>query len=244
VHALDANQFLLFAQKIQPLQGDVPDPLCYEVLLRLQEEEDHLLPPGGFIPVAERYGMLENLDRWVVRNLFSWCVQKEAADAAWRMPLYCVNLSGASIMNPEFAKFVRAELQRSRFAARSLCFEIGEQDILASHAEVRQFIDTLKPAGCRFTIDAFGSAKVSFTHLKGLAIDFIKIDGVIIQNILRDPAEFAKARAIHTVCRRLAVRTIAEFVETDETLTRLREIGIDYAQGFGIARPGLLTQQT
>lgn len=238
VQALEANQFLLFAQKIQPLQRDAPEPLCYEILLRLQEEEDHLLPPGGFIPVAEHYGMVEELDRWVVRYLLSWCVKKQAADPAWRVPLYCVNLTKTSITNPDFAKFVRAELQRSRFSGRSLCFEIGEPDIIGNHANVQNFINALKPAGCRFTVDAFGSVKVSFSHLKGLAIDFIKIDGVIIQNILRDPAEFAKARAIITVCRKIGVRTIAEFVESDEMLARLREIGVDYAQGFGVARPG------
>jgi EAL domain-containing protein (putative c-di-GMP-specific phosphodiesterase class I) len=102
---------------------------------------------------------------------------------------------------------------------------------------VQRFINALKPMGCRFTADAFGSVKTSFTHLKGLALDFIKIDGVIIQNLLRDPAALAKARAICTVCGKVGLATIAEFVESDETLAKLREIGIDYAQGFGIARP-------
>lgn len=243
VRALEANQFLLFAQNIRSLKSGSPDRLCYEVLLRLQEEEDNLLPPGGFIPVAERYGMMEEIDRWVVRNLISWCLEQQRSNPAWRIPLYCVNLSEAAVTGPKFAHFVRHELQRPGFNPRSLCFEISEQDIINHHDHVQRFINALKPAGCRFTVDAFGSVKVSFSHLKGLAIDFLKIDGVIIQNILRDPAALAKTKAINMVCQKIGVRSIAEFVETEETLDKLRQIGVDYVQGFGIARPGPIAQQ-
>jgi EAL domain-containing protein (putative c-di-GMP-specific phosphodiesterase class I)/PAS domain-containing protein len=236
-YALKENQFLLFAQKILPLKRGLPDPLCYEILLRLREEEDNLLPPGGFIPVAERYGMMEEIDRWVVRNLIAWCVERKRADSAWRVPLFCVNLSEAAVCSPDFARFVSQELRQHDFNARALCFEIGEPEIISQHAHVQRFVNALKPLGCRFTVDAFGSVKVSFSHLKGLAVDFLKIDGVIIQNILRDPATLAKMRAINTVCGKVGLRTIAEFVETDETLEKLREVGVDYVQGFGIARP-------
>ncbi len=236
-YALTGNQFLLFAQKILPLKRELPDPLCYELLLRLREEEDHLLPPGGFIPVAERYGMMEELDRWVVRNLITWCRERKRGDSAWRVPLFCVNLSEAAVCSPDFARFVAYELRQHDFSARSLCFEIGEPEIIGQHAHVQRFINALKPLGCRFTVDAFGSVKVSFSHLKGLAVDFLKIDGVIIQNILRDPAALAQTRAINTVCGKVRLRTIAEFVETDETLATLREVGVDYVQGFGVARP-------
>jgi len=236
-YALKGNQFLLFAQKIHPLKRELPDPLCYEILLRLREEEDNLLPPGGFIPIAERYGMMEEIDRWVVRNLLEWCRERKRSDSAWRVPLFCVNLSEAVVCSLDFARFVSYELRQHDFNARSLCFEIGEPEIIAQHAHVQRLINELKPLGCRFTVDAFGSVKVSFTHLKGLAVDFVKIDGVIIQNILRDPAALAQTRAINTVCGKVRLRTVAEFVETDETLDRLREVGVDYVQGFGIARP-------
>ena len=241
-YALKGNQFLLFAQKILPLKPELPDPLCYEILLRLREEEDNLLPPGGFIPIAERYGMMEELDRWVVRSLIAWCRERKRGDPDWRMPLYCVNLSEAAVCSPDFARFVDYELRQHEFSARSLCFEIGEPEIIAQHAHVQRFINALKPLGCRFTVDAFGSVKVSFSHLRGLAVDFLKIDGVIVQNILRDPATLAKTRAINTVCGKVGLRTVAEFVETDETLDKLREIGVDYAQGFGIARPGPISK--
>jgi EAL domain-containing protein (putative c-di-GMP-specific phosphodiesterase class I)/PAS domain-containing protein len=236
-NALKGNQFLLFAQRILPLKRGLPDPLCYEILLRLREEEDNLLPPGGFIPIAERYGMMEDIDRWVVRSLIAWCMERKRADSAWHQSLYCVNLSESAVCSLDFARFVSNELRRHEFDARSLCFEISEPEIISKHTHVQRFINTLKPLGCRFTVDAFGSTKASFTPLKGLAVDFLKIDGVIIQNILRDPATLAKTRAINTVCGKIRLRSIAEFVETDETLDKLREVGVDYVQGFGIARP-------
>jgi EAL domain-containing protein (putative c-di-GMP-specific phosphodiesterase class I)/PAS domain-containing protein len=242
MRALRDNQFLLYAQKILPLRSGLAETGCHEILLRLQEEEDNLLPPGGFIPVAERYGMMEEIDRWVVHSLVSWCLARLQASPEWRVPMFCVNLSEAALGNPEFARFVRHELQRPGFPARALCFEIGEPEIISDPARAGHFISALKPAGCRFTVDAFGSVKVSFAHLRGLAVDFLKIDGVIIQNILRNPAELAKLQAIAAVCRKIGVRTIAEFVENGETLHKLRELGIDYAQGFGIARPAPIAE--
>jgi EAL domain-containing protein (putative c-di-GMP-specific phosphodiesterase class I) len=243
VQALAENQFLLFAQKILALKNGASDPACYEILLRLREEEDNLLPPGGFIPIAEQYGMMEEIDRWVVRNLITWCIETRKIRPGWQVPLFCVNLSDTTLGNPEFAKFVRQELRRPGFPARSLCFEIGETEAINHHAAVRNFIAALKPSGCRFTIDAFGSVKVSFTHLKGLAVDFIKIDGVIIQNMFKTPADMTKLKAMITVCHKIGMQTIAEFVESKETLDKLRELDIDYVQGFGVARPGPITIQ-
>lgn len=238
VRALQQNEFLLYAQKILPLKTLPFDHGCYEILLRLQEEEDNLLPPGGFIPVAERYGMTEDIDRWVVRTVIAWAMEQRRANPGREIPLFCINLSEAAVVNPEFARFVRTELQRSGFPARQLCFEIGELETISNHDSVGHFIAALKPAGCRFTVDAFGSVKLSFSNLNGLPVDFIKIDGVIIQNMFKTDADLTKLRAIVNVCAKLGVSTIAEFVEDERTLHKLREIGIDYAQGFGIDRPG------
>jgi EAL domain-containing protein (putative c-di-GMP-specific phosphodiesterase class I)/PAS domain-containing protein len=237
VRALQNNEFLLYTQKILPLKPLPFDHGCYEILLRLQEEEDNLLPPGGFIPIAERYGLTEEIDRWVVRRLITWCGERQKTVPDWPIPLFCVNLSEASISNPEFARFVRLELQRSEFPAKQLCFEIGELETISSHDNVARFIAALKPAGCRFTADGFGSVKLSFSNLSGLAVNFIKIDGVIIQNMFKTPADLKKLQAILGVCQKLGVQTIAEFVEDDTTLKKLRELGVDYAQGFGIAKP-------
>jgi len=240
VRALEEDEFLLLAQKILPLRSGLPEPECFEILLRLREEEDNLLPPGGFIPVAERYGMTEDIDRWVITHLVDWCIQLKEEQPARRIPMFCVNLSEAAVRNPDFAKFVAHQANRPGFAARALCLEIGETDALANHDATRHLVTMLKPLGCRFTVDAFGSARVSFSCLRNLPVDQLKIDGAIIQNILRDPSELAKVKAIHAVCGKLGIRTIGEFVESRETLDKLREIGLDYVQGFGIARPAPL----
>lgn len=234
--ALAENQFLLLAQKILPLRSGAPDPACYEVLLRLQKEEDNLLPPGGFFDIAEGLGMMGDIDRWVVRNVIAWGAAAMKANPSSPLPMLCVNLSAAALVDHSFANFVRDQLNKSGYPPRALCFEISERDVIDLHDDTQKFIAALKP-GCRITLDAFGSVKVSFSHLSGLAIDFIKIDGVITQNILRDPASLAKVRAIHAACRKIGVRAIAEFVETREMLDKMREIGVDYVQGFGIARP-------
>jgi EAL domain-containing protein (putative c-di-GMP-specific phosphodiesterase class I) len=237
VEALNEDRFLLFGQRIVPVAGDAADPLCLEVLLRLQEEEDNFLPPGGFLPVAERYGMLEDLDRWVVRRLIGHCLERRRAEPEWSPPLYCVNLSTPAIRSEPFARFVREELSQSGFDPRALCFEIPEVEVAGARDAVRRLIADLKPLGCRFTVDAFGAVGASFGHLQGLAFDFVKIDGVVVQNVLRDPGAAARLKAINSVCHRLGLRTIAEFVEDEATLAAVRRAGVDYVQGFGIARP-------
>lgn len=234
--AMERDEFLLFVQKIQAIGPDDKED-CYEILLRLKEEEDNLLPPGGFIPIAERYGMLSQLDLWVVQRVIRWCGDQRQGAPDWQAPLFCINLSEPSIMEPDYAQRVREEITRTKFPGSSLCFEIGEPEALSHHAETAKLIETLKPAGCRFTIDAFGSGRVSFSYLRGLPIDFVKIDGNIVHNIVRDPGVLAKARAIHRVCSTIGVKTIAESVEAEETLNLLRDIGINYVQGFGIAAP-------
>jgi PAS domain S-box-containing protein len=242
VWALQEDQFILFAQTIRPLAAGAPSPRLFEVLLRLQEEEQYMAPPGGFIPVAERYNLMVEVDRWVVRNLLKWCVEKQRSDAAWQLPLYCVNLAAASLCEPEFALYVRSELQRQQFPAANLCFELAEPDVINHHAAAQAFMGALKPLGCRFTLDAFGSTKASFAPLRGLTLDFLKIDGVIIQNLLQDPAELARTRAIVLASHKIGMRAIAEFVESGDTLAKLREIGVDYAQGFGIGKPGPIAE--
>ncbi len=242
VRAIENDEFLLFAQEITTLKPLPFDHGVYEILLRLKEEEDNLLPPGGFIPIAERYGLMQEIDRWVIRTLFNWSMALKKKNPKWEIPMYCVNLSESSVGDIDFARYVRTELQRSGFPASQLCFEIGEVDTITHHVFVEQFIAALKPAGCRFTVDSFGSIKLSFSHLSGLIIDFVKIDGVLVQNLFKSPMMTTKLKAIVTVCDKLGVRTIAEFVEDEKTMLALQELGIDYAQGFGIDRPGPISK--
>lgn len=230
------TKFLLLQQKIISIHGTQADPQ-YEILLRLKEEEEGLLPPGGFFPIAERFGMMEKLDRWVVSALITFVLGKKRTDPQWRTPFYCVNLSAAALLNPEFPEFVAKQLTERKFNGGSLCFEIAEPDVIAQRTEVYGLMAKLKPLGCRFTVDAFGSVKVSFAPLEGLAFDYIKIDGVIVQNLRKDPAQMVKAHALTKVCRKLGIHTIAEFVENQETLELLRAMGVEYVQGFGIGAP-------
>jgi len=235
--ALRENLFLLLVQKILPLKSGSPDPLCYEVLLRLQQEEDSLLPPGGFFDIAESLGMMPNIDRWVVRAVLSWCAAKQKASPGKPLPMFCINISAPSLKSDSFLGAVREELRSAGVPPRALCFEINERDVIEHPASAQRFIAELKPLGCRFTLDAFGSVKISFAHLNNLPVDFIKIDGIIIESIHHGKLGPATVKAINIVCREVGIRTIAEFVETKATLDKLREIGVDYVQGFGIARP-------
>lgn len=237
MRALREDEFILFTQVIRSL-APTPGPQLVEVLLRLREEELYMIPPGSFFPVAERYNLMPDIDRWVVRNLIKWIGDKQRSDPAWRVPLYCVNLAGASLRDPEFALYVRREMQSQKFPGGSLCFEIAESDMLNQNAAVRACMTAMRPLGCRFALDNFGSTEASFAPLKGLKLDFLKIDGAIIQNILANPDDFARVREIVAASRKIGMRTIAQFVESDATLQKLREIGVDYAQGFGISKPG------
>lgn len=232
--ALVENDFLLFAQPIQPLQLAPVGPGIHEILLRLREEEDNMLPPGGFFPVAEALGMLEDIDRWVVNRTVAWCARNAGSAVA---PMCCINLSTEAISNPAFAAYVRRQIDTAGLPGKRLCLEITEADALAQPLVVRQFIAALKPLGCRFSLDNFGSVKVSFTHIKDLPIDYLKVDGSIIQNVLKSPGDLARARAISLTCQRLGMRAIAQNVESPEVLDKLREIGFAYVQGFGISQP-------
>lgn len=244
VRALQEDQFLLFAQRIKPLAADAPDPRCFEVLLRLQEEEDYMAPPGGFFPVAERYNLMTHIDRWVVQKLLASCRARSQADPAWIMPLYCVNIATASLNDADFAAYVRDQLDRHKYSAANLCFEIAELDAVNHHPQVKAFMTSLKPTGCRFTLDSFGSVKASVGPLKELPLDFLKIDGMIIANMLNEPSDLAKVKAIVKIAQNIGMRTIAELVESDETIAKLRELGVDYAQGFGIDKPGPIAQMS
>jgi len=237
--ALADDDFLLFSQRILALKPPLEDRAFMEILLRLGEEEDNMLPPGGFFPVAEALEMLEDIDRWVVLHTMAWCAESAADENA---PVCCINLSTEALLNPEFSVFVRAQIKKHHIPGLRLCFEITEPDVIAHPEAARKFIRAMKPQGCRFTLDNFGSVKVSFAHIRDLPIDYLKIDGSIIQNIITSPGDLARARAISLTCQRLNIRSIAQSVESTEVLVKLQEIGFDYAQGFGIAHPGPISK--
>ena len=227
--ALEEDRFHLYAQPIQRLSG-ASDPR-YEILLRLFEEGEIVLP-GAFLQVAERYGLVHEIDRAVVGS---------AIDALVEIPdpsvVFEVNLSGKSLSDPRLLPFIRERIRDRELDPARLVLEITETAALSDAHKAQRFVETLRSIGCRFALDDFGVGFSSFYHLKHLMIDYLKIDGSFIRDLRRDPVDRHLVRAIVEVGRALGKQTIAEYVEDAETMDLLREIGVDYAQGYGVGRP-------
>ena len=238
--ALDENRFQMWQQRILDLKCGADTRSGHvEMLLRLIDEEGTIVAPGVFFPAAERYGLMPAIDRWVIQHLLLDSPRSPLlADAARRAERkYAINLSGASLNDDRFLLFLEDALRRTRMATPALCFEITETVAVANFGRVREVMQHLRQFGCRFALDDFGSGMSSFSYLKNLPVDSLKIDGALVRNIVVDAADLAMVEAITRVGRVLGLKTVAEFVETEATLQRLREIGVDYAQGYAIHRP-------
>lgn len=235
--AIQTNGFDLYVQDIVALQAQASPKLMHELLIRMRDEEQNLVPPGTFLPIAERFGMMPDIDRFVVRKAIAARVAAGLSAGADSFPVLCINLARSSIEDQSFPEFVARALQENGVSGATLCFEIADSDAVACLAEASRLAYALKPLGCRFSLDGFGRLGVGFDHIKILPLDFLKIDGSIILQILRVPEALAKVRAIQRVCKVIGIRTIAEMVESDNSLERLRAVEVDYAQGFGIDKP-------
>ena len=235
--ALEENRFCLYAQKIVPINENTQTH--YEVLLRL-EESGKLITPGLFLPAAERYGLMPAIDRWVVETFMSnyeiyW--QSNQLKKAKPVNLYTINLSGASINNREFANFLHEQFNRYNIPSETICFEITETVAITNIEQAVVFIKQLKQLGCSIALDDFGSGMSSFNYLKHLPIDYLKIDGSFVQNIVNDKVDYATVECFHHISQIMNIKTIAEFVENEAILNNLKQIGIDYVQGYGIEKP-------
>jgi PAS domain S-box-containing protein len=235
--AFDRDEFRLFVQQIKSVGNDGQMPPCYEILIRLQEEEDNLTPPGAFIPVAEQFNMTTQLDYWVVRNVINWHRRHRQGTQYWQSAMYCINLFASTISDENFADYVRARLAEGDVPPQVLCFEVNENEAIERLSIASRFVGKLRRFGCRVALGAFGEGKVSFDALKHLPVNFLKIDGSLVRDIENNPVNLAKVNAIGRVSKTLGVRTIAQFVESDDVLKQLANFGIDFAQGFGIAKP-------
>lgn len=230
--ALDRDELQLYRQPIMALQPPGGFVMA-EVLVRLREEEALMLPPGDFLPVFEHYGMMPQLDRWVVRHVTR--VLAEARAGAFSR--FTINVSVQTIGDPEFPDFVAAELQSTKVAPAALTFEIEESSVLQRAESASQFAAVLRRAGCGVAIDGFGQRSVSFAALKALRVDFIKVDGSIVRNVLRSAVAEQKLKAVVRVGEAIGLGVIAECVEATDVLARLKALKVGFAQGFGIARP-------
>jgi len=230
--ALRDDEFILYGQSILPIAARSKSRTFLEILVRLQEEETNLTPPGAFIPIMEHYNLMPALDRWIMDHVLAWC-----ASRGLEKPTLCsINLSNSTIADVAFPTFVRERLAVRKVAPGTLCFEVSESDAITK-AGVR-FVAKIKAMGCLFAIGSFGRGVISFKALRTVSADFVKIDGGIVREIDRDPVANAKVQAITRVCKQFGMATVAEFVETPEILNILRKIGVSYVQGFGISKPG------
>ncbi len=239
--AIADDDFVLFHQEIIDTRISVdPDrPRRLEILVRMVDSEGQLALPGAFLPAAERYNLIQATDRWVVRAVFDWLSQPALAS----IPLIAsINLSGPTISDASFLEYVLGELDRHCIDPAKICFEITETAAIAKLTNAIHLIQQLKQRGFCFALDDFGSGLSSFGYLKQLPVDYLKIDGAFIRDIVHDPIDRAMVRSINDIGHIMGKKTIAEYVESDEILEILREIGIDYAQGYGIAVPRALTE--
>jgi len=237
--ALQDDQLVLHKQCIIALDGTQNGPSC-EFLLRLKGHDGKLILPGAFIPAAERYDLMPKLDRWVVSHVISFLKEKFASHQASAKGLYFVNLSGATLGDESFLEFVKNALTNSGLPPQSICFEITETAAIANLSNALSFIHYVKSLGCKIALDDFGTGLSSFSYLKTFAADYLKIDGGFVRDMLNDPMDSAIVQAINNIGHVAGMKTIAEFVENSGIQARLTELGIDYAQGFGIHKPEAL----
>ncbi len=242
--ALDSERFVLFYQTIQPLQTSDSGSEHYEVLLRMEGKNGQIIPPMAFIPIAERYQLMNQIDRWVIRTFFA------TQDHHYRKlgsispsqehslkSFYSINLSGQTVNDSNFVQFIREQLDHHQIPPQLICFEITETVAISNLPQAKLMITQLKELGCRFALDDFGTGMSSFGYLHSLPVDFLKIDGIFIRGLLEEPVNRLIVQSLHQVTQGMGIATIAEFVDSEEKLLQLQSLGIDYAQGDWIAKP-------
>jgi diguanylate cyclase (GGDEF)-like protein/PAS domain S-box-containing protein len=242
--ALEENRFCLYAQEIAALGPGDHGGGHIEILLRLHDEAGRMILPDSFIPAAERYGLMTSLDRWVVENVFKIIRQCLNDSRQGPMAMCAINLSGTTIGDQAFLDFLRKQFAAYSIPPEMICFEITETSAISNLGSAIRFINELKSLGCYFSLDDFCAGMSSFAYLKHLPVDFLKIDGSFVKDMLDDPINRAMVEVINHIGHVMGKRTIAEFVETAQIEQALLEIGVDYAQGYVIERPQLFTCDT
>ncbi len=233
--ALEENRFRLYRQCITPL-GPHGSSHC-EILLRMLDERGELIPPGAFIPAAERYNLMPALDRWVLCNAFGWLARCRRQGAPLNSEMFFFNLSAATISDESFYAHVSHALQEHDLPPSMVGFEITETAAITNLGSALKFIEQVRQLGCRIALDDFGTGMSSFSYLRTIPADFIKIDGSFIRDMDEDAMNLTIVDAINRIGHVAGLKTIAEFVETQAIRERLVEVGVDFAQGYGIQRP-------
>ncbi len=233
--AFDENRFVLYAQPVVHLDNERVIS-HYEVLIRMRDEHGHVVPPGAFIPAAERYNLMPTLDRWVIRTTFN--LLRDAQGPLAFPPVDCaINLSGQSLCDDHFLEFVIHLFNDTGIPPESVCFEVTETAAIANLSRATRFISVLRGMGCSFALDDFGAGLSSFGYLKSLPVDYLKIDGSFVKDMVEDRVDRAMVESINQIGHVLGLKTIGEFAENDAVTQALEDVGVDYAQGNGIAVP-------
>ena len=239
--ALKNDEFLLYCQLIKPLTTSIKTS-HFEILLRGIDDQGNPLAPDEFMPHAERSRLMPAIDRWVITHSLEMLADF-GSRLAKEKSFFAINLSGQSVCDHSFLDFVIRELARTCVPMTAICFEVTESTAILNMQRAKQFMSVLREKGCRFSLDDFGSGLSSFSYLKALPIDFLKIDGQFVREIAEDPVSNAMVAAINQMSHAMGLKTIAEYVENRAIKTQLSSLGVDYGQGFGIAKPRPLADQ-
>ena len=232
--ALEEGRFEVYCQ--QMMSFDESNETHFEMLIRMIDENGKVIPPLAFIPAAERYNLMTWVDRWMIENTFE-SIEKLLQATQRRDLLFAINISAQSLCDDDFLPFVKNEFEKHSLAPAQICFEITETSAIVNLTRAQELMSELKQLGCYFSLDDFGSGLSSFSYLKNLKVDFLKIDGAFIRDIVDDPIDKALVESINQVGHVMGIKTIAEYAETPEILTELESMGIDYVQGYAVAKP-------
>jgi diguanylate cyclase (GGDEF)-like protein/PAS domain S-box-containing protein len=235
--ALIENRFFLEAQPIMPLQ-DLDALRSYELLVRMRDESGKVVPPGAFLPAVERYNLSQRLDRWVIATALQWLAANPSRIA--RVARVFVNLSGDSIGDPQLKDYIYSLLEETRVPPSKIGFEITETAAIGNLTRANRLIGDLRELGCAFALDDFGSGVSSFAYLKALTVEYLKIDGLFVGNIVNDRIDYAMVRSITDIGHVMGKKVVAESVENAAVLEKLRQIGVDFVQGYAVGPPGTL----
>lgn len=238
-HILAEERLFLRCQLIKPMRQEGVQESHYEILLGVLDEQGRPLPPDKFVPAAERCKRMPDVDRYIIQRAFRWIAENRAKFD----PLggFSINLSGQSINNDEFLQSIKEQLASTSIPLHKITFEITETAAIDNFMQAEKFIRQVRRYGCKFSLDDFGSGSSSYAYLKNLKVDYLKIDGIFVKDLAGNQADYAMVKSMHEIGHSLGMKTIAEYVENDEILAKLKAIGVDYAQGYGIEKPILLT---
>lgn len=229
------NLFELYCQPITANELSLHEPDSYELLLRLKDDEGNVISPGQFLSAAERYNLMTNIDRWVIRTAIEFFKQNPHVFNSTEH--FTINLSGQSLNDESCYVYIQELLSKANIENQKICFEITETAAIRNLVRAGNFIGAIRQLGCKFALDDFGSGMSSFAYLKRLPVDFLKIDGMFVKGLIEDPIDLAMVKSINDIGHVLKLKTIAEFVENEDILEKLKELGVDYSQGYHIAKP-------